>query len=185
MTLRKDALVCVSLAGVVLMMAAFSRTPVVAGTNGVVTSEVSEPHHRELYRLYLHSVNNLGSLSISQREAWLQSARGKVGEWHRDNNLRAPIDLFRAAAILGTSDKPEELDLAYELSLGAFSKGVQTAKRLALETHDRLRLSIGQAQRYGTQSKWKGKSLPDFGNPDSEITPALGSDLGLQNPTAR
>ncbi len=188
MTLKKDAVVCVSLAGVVLLMAAFSRTtpkdpPM---TVALSTSETdSGVYHRPLYQLYLEAVNGINQLPAADRDAWLESARKQVQGWHRSNELTAPIDQFRAAAILGTSTESKELDLAYELSLGAWAKGVRMARRLALETQDRLLLSAGQEQRYGTQSKWHGKPLPDFGSPNQEITPVLQTDLGLNEPGPR
>lgn len=181
MTLKKDALVCVSLAGVVLVMAAFSRlTPRESTANSSAKAAAPENYHKGLYQLYLEATQLGDGEAASANGQWLAGARRSVADWYERRELKAPIDFYRAAAILNTSTNPTDLSLAYEMSVTALSRGIKAAKRLVLEAQDRQLLSQGDMQRYGTQSKWGGKVAPMAGSPSPEISPQLRYELGLE-----
>lgn len=181
MTLKKDALVAVSIAGVVLVMAGASTQ--VGRAQPEVKQEMGalQKHDRDLLRLYIDSLNAQNHMSAKEAETYLVKARRSVLAIWQSDREKNPIDHFRAAAILKTSRDPKELALAHELSLTALSRGIKVAGKLTLESEDRLLLSTGNAQRYGTQAEWDGKPLPTFGQPAADIRPELGVTLGVRN----
>jgi hypothetical protein len=87
---------------------------------------------------------------------------------YREGRLQTGKDLFHAGMILQHGDKPEDYLLCHELCVAAVFKSgrsekaswLGTAKWLAAASHDRFLLSIGRAQRFGTQFSSTGRNGP-------------------------
>ena len=172
MTLKKDALIAVSLASVVLVLAVGSTKLGTPGNGAANRSETRPPQNVELLRTYIEFVSERAKVSTEEGELRLTRARERANELHRQGRLDSPIDLMRASAILASSTDPRELSLAHDLAAEALSQGVNTARQIVLEAEDRLLLSAGRPQRYGTQRIWGGKELPGGPFPySSELTP--------------
>lgn len=181
MTLKKDALVAVSIAGVVLVMAGASTQVGRASSDQPQEPGALQKHDRDLLQLYIDSLNAKAYMSESDANRYLAKARKTVISLWQSDREKNPIDHFRAAAILKTSQDPKELALAHELSLSALARGIKVARKIALESQDRLLLSTGNGQRYGTQATWDGRILPTYGKPSDDIGPELRDDLGIRN----
>lgn len=181
MTLKKDALVAVSIAGVVLAMAGASSQVGRNHDGAKPESHSLQKHDREILQLYIDSINAQSYLGKAESASYLAKARKTLLSLWQSDREKNPIDHFRAAAILKSSEDPKELALAHELSLVALSKGIKVARKVMLETEDRLLLSTGNQQRYGTQQVWNGQILTSFGKPDEDIDPPLQDALGVRN----
>lgn len=181
MTLKKDALVAVSIAGVVLVMAAASTQVGRAAPEAQADVGALQKHDRDILQIYIDSLNAQTYMTPAESSAYLAKARRTIAAIWQSEREKFPIDQFRAAAILKTSNDPRELALAHELSLNALARGVKVARKVALEAEDRLLLSTGRQQRYGTQASWNGQNLNTYGHPAQDITPQLQDDLGIRN----
>lgn len=171
MTLKKDALIAVSLASVVLVLAVGSTKLGTPGNSAANSSATEPAQDVELLRTYIEFVSEKAKVPSEERELRLRRAREKAFEFHRQGRLDSPIDLMRASAILASSTDPRELSLAHDLAAEALSRGVKMARQIVLEAEDRLLLSAGRPQRYGTQRFWNGKELPGGPFPySSELT---------------
>jgi len=181
MTLKKDALVAVSIAGVVLAMAGASTQVGRANSESTPEAGALQKHDRDLLQIYIDSLNAKAYMTEAEAERYLAKARKTVISLWQSDRDKNPIDHYRAAAILKTSEDPKELALAHELSVTALARGIKVARKIALESQDRLLLSTGNGQRYGTQATWDGRILPTYGKPTADITPQLQDDLGIRN----
>ncbi len=74
-----------------------------------------------------------------------------VHTWHAQGTLISAEDHLWSAAALVTSDKPADLVLAGELALLAAELGDARGFTVQAESTDKLLLSAGKPQRYGTQ----------------------------------
>src|SRR5262245_45596908 len=89
----------------------------------------------------------------------------RVMELYRAGELRTGWDYFHAAIILQHGRRPEDYLLSHELCVTAvFNSGakekadwVSAAKWLAAASENRFLLYIHRAQRFGTQSRQKGR----------------------------
>ncbi|HRK20497.1 MAG TPA: hypothetical protein PLX06_01730 [Fimbriimonadaceae bacterium] len=181
MTLKKDALVAVSIAGVVLAMAGASSQVGRSQEEAKPDNSVLQKHDRDILQLYIDSINAQSYLGRTESSVFLTKARKTLLSIWQSDRKKNPIDHFRAAAILKTSENPKELALAHELSLVALTKGIKVARKVVLEAEDRLLLSTGNRQRYGTQQFWNGQELASFGKPANDIDPQLQDTLGVRN----
>jgi hypothetical protein len=86
---------------------------------------------------------------------------------------------------LETSEDPQELALSHRLSVEALAGGVQEARNVVLRSQDRLLLSLGKPQRYGTQSYWMGRTLTSKGEVTEQLPAGAKATLGLGNPSGR
>lgn len=172
MTLKKDAMVAVSLAGVVLLLAIGSSK--VGGSDGQAPATLipQVDHNPDLLTTYIAYMNIKAQAPSEETELRLSSAREAARKLYHGGRLGASIDLMRASLILSSSTDPKDLALSHDLAVEALSRGVLPARRIVLELQDRLLLSSGRPQRYGTQKTWMGKRLPDGPFPaSSERTP--------------
>jgi hypothetical protein len=159
MTLKKDAMIAVSMAGIVLIMGLVSTRVGREKPKPTLSEAVHSSHNTELLRAYIGCTALESAVSQEEAERLLANARNLARRLHKDGKLKAPIDFFRAGAILKTSTSAADLALAHELSVEALARGVKPAMRVIMETQDRLLLSSGLEQRYGTQREWAGRSL--------------------------
>lgn len=180
MTLKKDALLAMSMAGVVLVMAGISTRLGAAPQREPTLGDVAQRHDSYLLQTYIDSLNAQAYLPPEEADKHMAEARTTVLAMRNENRLRDPIDLFRAASILSSSSNPKELALAHEYALKALARGVRQARKIALESEDRILLSMGKDQRYGTQKYWAGTPLENYATPTPEIRPELQRELGLQ-----
>ena len=188
MTLKKDALIAVSLASVVLILAAGSTSisQLQSTRRDKSTSLVAQ--HPELLRAYVAYLSSKGKKSMGQLELELAPARQVSRDLYEGAKLKAPIDLMCASAILSSSSDPKDLALSHDLAVEALSRGILPARRFVQESDDRLLLSSGRPQRYGTQNYWNGKKLSrgplpvtsDL-NPREEVLNNGGSRSALSN----
>jgi hypothetical protein len=187
MTLKKDAMIAVSLAGVVLILAmgsakvreSFSRT------QSPTTSRAED--NPQLLKTYIEFLNSKVRVPSEESELRFFQAREAARKLYESGRLSSPIDLMRASAIFASSTDPKDLSLSHDLAVDALARGVLPARRIVLESEDRLLLSSGRAQRYGTQEFWMGKRLPGGPFPaSSELTPKEQNTLrtGTIQPTS-
>lgn len=171
MTLKKDALIAVSLAGVVLVLAVGSAKK--NSSEYSSAKELAQPAQNvTLLRTYIEFMSDKDKGDQEESLLRLAAAREKAIELHRQGRLRAPIDFMRASSILASSTDPTDLSLAHDLAAEALSRGVMSARKIVLEAEDRLLLSLGMPQRYGTQRFWNERELPGGPFPfSSELTP--------------
>lgn len=81
-----------------------------------------------------------------------QNARfEKVRAWAEEGTLESTDDLVYAAALLATSDHHEDVELAHDLAWTAAERGDPRGSQIAAEALDKLHLSVGLPQVYGTQ----------------------------------
>ena len=172
MTLKKDAMLAVSLAGIVLILAIGStRGGEPSGSNRASIARQAD-HNPELLQIYIDFMSSKVQNPSEEAELRFAAARDAARKLYDSGKLGAPIDLMRASAIFASSTDPDELALAHDLSVEALSRGVKPARRIVLESEDRLLLSSGRPQRYGTQEFWMGRKLPGEPFPaSSDLTP--------------
>ena len=92
----------------------------------------------------------------------------RVRELYMAGELKTGKDYFNAGMIFQHGEKPEDYLLCHELCVTAVFKSgrseraswLPTAKWLAAASYDRFLLSIGRAQRFGTQFSSEGPNSP-------------------------
>jgi len=97
-----------------------------------------------------------------------EARRKRVMELYLAGGLKTGRDYFHAGMILQHGPRPEDHLLCHELCVAAVFKSggtekagwVSSAKQLAAASEDRFLLSIGRAQRFGTQFGAQGPNLP-------------------------
>src|SRR5688572_29762816 len=172
MTLKKDAMIAVSLAAVVLILAIGStRSNSSEGPLPSVSVQIAD-HNPNLLATYIEYMSHKGQPPNEEVELRNAAAREVARRLYDGGKLGAPIDLMRASAILASSTDPKDLMLSHDLAVEAVARGVLPARRIVLESEDRLLLSSGRPQRYGTQEFWMGRRLPGGPFPaSSELNP--------------
>jgi len=172
MTLKKDAMIAVLLAAVVLILATGSAKVRENSSYAQTASAARVDHNADLLKTYIEFMSSRKQDPDEQTELRLSAAREAARKLYEGGGLIAPIDLMRASAIFASSTDPRDLALSHDLAVEALSRGVSPARRIVLESEDRLLLSSGRPQRYGTQEFWMGKRLPIGPFPaNSELTP--------------
>jgi hypothetical protein len=84
----------------------------------------------------------------------------RVKALHEAGDLRTGKDYHRAAMVLQHASTPEDYLLAHEFCVVALAKGERDARWLAAATEDRLLMTIGRPQRFGTQYRSSGPDKP-------------------------
>lgn len=182
MTLKKDAMIAVCLAGIVLILAIGSTKFRENSNHSQTTSIPQLDHNLELLKTYIEFMSTKVQGPSEETELQSSSAREVARKLYEGGQLKSPIDLMRASAIFASSTDPNELSLSHDLAVEALSRGVLPARRIVLESEDRLLLSSGRPQRYGTQEYWMGKKLPGGPFPaNSELTPKEQNTLRTGN----
>ena len=180
MNLRKDAWIAVSLAGAVLVTAGIStrmaKGPSAQLSPSTAEAMVSDP---EVYDVFRQASRAKDQTVPVARASILAPFRAKMAGIYNSRKMRSPVDLFRIASVLGSSTDPKELAVAHKLSVEALAGGVQEARQVVFETQDRLLLSLGEKQRYGTQEQWQGQDLSLTRNVSTEVPTAVRNRLGL------
>ena len=95
-----------------------------------------------------------------------QARQKRVMELYAAGELKTGKDYYHAGMILQHGDKPEDYLLCHELCVAAVFKAgrseraswLPSARWLAAASEDRFLLSIGRAQRFGTQFSGEGEN---------------------------
>lgn len=92
------------------------------------------------------------------------------------DRVTSPASQFDAAVVLQHGSCPEHFELAHRLATAADAGGVDRAAQWTRLTYDRWQLSLGNDQRYGTQT----------GSPqvDAACTPPIPAGLNVSAPLA-
>lgn len=95
-------------------------------------------------------------------------------------SLGGGTEYYRAAMILQHASTPDDYLLAHDLCVIAISKGEKRAMWLAAASLDRFLVSIGRAQRFGTQYR-SNKSFrpPQLVAVDPNVSDTLRHELGV------
>jgi hypothetical protein len=94
--------------------------------------------------------------------------------------VRTANDYFRGASILHHGGSTADYVLAHEMAVAAMMRGEAQAKWLTAATEDRLLLSLGQPQRFGTQFKAGSEgSEPEFLKTDEGVSDRVRAAYGV------
>jgi hypothetical protein len=92
----------------------------------------------------------------AQIRSAIQTVRGQMDRIE----LRSKEDYVNASKILSRGSTTEDALLAHELAICALALGDERARLLAAQSWDQFLVRKGMGQRFGTQEKSKGPSIP-------------------------
>ncbi len=150
---------------VLLLFAAFLFPPCVAAVQDAAsTSAPVVKDNEEVARMYAEDQSDrqpndgkpIDWNAVGPRD---EARQKRIMELYTSGALKTGKDYFHAGMILQHGEKPEDYLLCHELCVAAVFKSgrsekpnwLPTAKQLAAASEDRFLLSIGRAQRFGTQ----------------------------------
>ena len=116
---------------------------------GACRTDGPEALYREALEDYAgrEGAGGLEAAVLERQDARFEKARA----WIAGGELETSDDLVWTAALLVTSDHQPDLELAHELAWAAAEQGDARGRQLAAEAIDKLHLSVGLPQVYGTQ----------------------------------
>lgn len=185
MNLRKDAWIACSLAGAVLVLAGLSTQIGRAKPRPESSVETLSAFDPEVFQTFSEAERAKALAEYGHPAPTLVGLREHAMQMYNGRPMKSPLDLYRLSAILESSEDSRELALSHRLSVEALAGGVQEARNVVLRSQDRLLLSLGKPQRYGTQSFWMGRPLISKGEVTEQIPPGAKATLGIGNPNRR
>ena len=103
MTLKKDAMIAVSLAGIVLILAIGATKARENSSHAQPTSVPQVDQNTELLKTYIQFMSSRVQAPNEESELRYATAREVARRLYEGGRLGAPIDLMRASAIFASS----------------------------------------------------------------------------------
>src|SRR5262245_6991109 len=145
-----------------LALAALCLRPLSLPTRAEPPGKAAAQDNEELARLSHEDQDDRRAADIdwSVVEPRDRKREARVLELYKTNQLQTGADHYHAAMLLQHGRAPEDYLLAHELCVVAVGKGDERAKWLAAASEDRFLMTIGRAQRFGTQFRSEGTDGP-------------------------